>query len=292
MSTLSFDLVSHGALTRVSAAFAGGTHVVLGTERDGADTLLQLAAGLMHPTAGRVALDGLAPFSHAALRRRSAVLCANERLPPGRTVTAALSLALRARSDARSVAAVLDAAGVAHFATRRTANLSAPEVRALALVLALTEPEPALLALFEPLALPGTLQPDFVLQTLARAAAGGAIVLASTSRVEDATRLGGATHALERGTWLDSAVARLSHSQVTLRVRTPEPRRLAALLAEAPDVSAVEWGGGRELLLRGRDLERLAAHVVASARSATIQIEALRYDPPSLDSVAASRGLP
>ena len=289
MTTLSFDLVSHAELSRLSAAFASGTHVVLGTERDGTSTLLELAAGLTRPSAGHVTLDGREPYSHADLRRRVAALSASERLPPGRTVADSLGLALRARNDERSAASLLDAAGLTHFAARRSADLSARDARALALAFALSHPQPILLALFEPLALLGPVSEAFVLQALARAATAGAIVLTSASRLEDAARLGGATSALERGTWLSSAAACPPLSSVTLRVHTPEPRRLAARLSEAPEVNAVEWSGGHELLVHGADLERLAAHVVANARSEAIRITALRYDPPSLDALAAAR---
>jgi ABC-2 type transport system ATP-binding protein len=289
VTTLSFDLVSHGELSRLSAAFSGGTHVVLGTERDGTSTLLELAAGLTRPSTGRVTLDGREPYSQAELRRRVAALSANERLPPGRTVADAFSLALRARRDTRSAASVLDAAGLAHFAALRSAHLAARDARALALALALSHPEPLLLALFEPLALLGPVSEDFVLQALARAVSSGAIVLTSASRLEDAARLGGAVSALERGTWLAAAAACPPLSSITLRVHTPEPRRLAARLSEAPEVSAVEWSGGQELLVHGTDLERLAAHVAKSARSEAIRITALRYNPPSLDALAAAR---
>jgi ABC-2 type transport system ATP-binding protein len=289
VTTLSFDLVSHAELSRVSAAFASGKHVVLGSERDGTSSFLQLAAGRVLARTGRVTLDGQEPYSNAAVRRRIAACSADERLPPGRTVADAMRLALRARGDARSAQTVLDAAGLAHFAARRAAELSARETHALGVVLALSHPNPNLLAVFEPLALLGTLSEDFLLQGLQRAASAGAVVLATANRLEDAARLGAATHALERGIWLDSAAASPPLGQVTLRVQTPEPRRLAARLSEAPDVSAVEWAGGRELLVRGSDLERVAAHVVASARSEAIRIEALRYDPPSLEALAAAR---
>ncbi|HTA92910.1 MAG TPA: hypothetical protein VK745_25205 [Polyangiaceae bacterium] len=289
MTRLSLDLVSHAELVRVSAALLSGTHVVLGTARDGTDTLVRLCAGLMLPGAGRVTVDDRAPFSHADLRRSTGSLFAEERLPPARHVARSLELALRARHDTRSAAAVLDAAGIAQLAARRASELMPREMRALALALALSHPKPALLALFEPLALVGILSETFILEALARHAADGAVVLATAYRIEDATRLGGATRALERGIWLDSAAARPPLSQVTLRVRTPEPRRLAARLSETPDVNAVEWTGGGELLVRGSDLERLAAHVVASARAEAINIDALRYDPPGLDALAAAR---
>jgi ABC-type multidrug transport system ATPase subunit len=289
VSTLGFEAVSHGELSRVTASFASGSHVVLGSEHDGTGALIELAAGLAAPAFGRVRLDGKAQFSSAAVRGRVAALCAVERLPPARTVTGALTLALRARGDARSVHAVLDAAGIAHFAMRRYATLSASDQRALACALALTHPTPSLLALFEPLLLIGVLSEEFVLQSLARANSAGAIVLTSASRVEDALRIGGTISSLVRGAWLDESNTGLSLAEVTLRVRTPEPRRLAARLSEAPQVNAVEWSGGKELLVRGADLTQLAKHVVASARSEVIRIEALRCEPPSLEALAAAR---
>lgn len=289
MSTLTFEAVSQRELLRVTASFASGQHVVLGTEHDGTAALIELAAGMAAPALGRVLLDGAAPFSQARVRLRVAALCAVEQLPPARTVTDALSHALRARGDARSASAVLDAGGLAHFAARRTATLSAREQRALAGLLALTHPTPSLLALFEPLLLVGILSEDFVLQSLARMASAGALVLSSASRVEDALRIGGTISCLERGTWLQASNTGLSLTEATLRVRTPEPRRLAARLAEAPEVNAVEWAGGKELLVRGADLTRLAEHVVASARSEAIRIEALRCQPPSLEALAAAR---
>jgi ABC-2 type transport system ATP-binding protein len=289
MTTLSFDLVSHAELARVSAAFGGGAHVVLGTERDGTNTLVELAAGMARPGTGRVTLNGQQPFAHAMTRRQIGALSAAEQLPPGGDVSSALSAALRARGDARSALSVLDGAGVAHFAARRVLDLSLRELRAVALVLALSHPAPVLLALFEPLALLEILSVDFLLQTLARLAGAGTVVLSTASRVEDAARLGGATSAIERGIWLDSPAARPPLSQVTVRVHTADPRRLAARLSQAPDVSAVEWAGGHELLVRGSDLERVASLVVSSARSEAITIEALRYDPPGLDALAAAR---
>ena len=76
---------------------------------------------------------------------------------------------------------------------------------------------------------------------------------------------------------------------MTLRVHTPEPRRLAARLTEAPDVSGVEWAGGQELLVRGRALEVLAHSVLANARAEAIRITALKPDRPALERLVAAR---
>ena len=113
--------------------------------------------------------------------------------------------------------------------------------------------------------------------------------MCTASRLEDAARLGGDASALERGLWLGSAQARPPLGTVTLRVHTPEPRRLAARLSEAPDISGVEWAGGQELLIHGSELERLAHSVVANARAEAIRITALKQDAPPLEALAAAR---
>ncbi len=249
-----------------------------------------LAAGLAKPNSGRILLAGQAPFSSASARRTIGSLCSQEQLPSARHAAGALQLALRARGEARSASSVLDAAGLAHLARRRLTDLSERETRALALALALSHPKPTLLTLHEPLALVGIVQERFILDTLAQCAGRGAIVLSTASRVEDARRLGGELHALERGLWLDSPANRTPHYQVTLRVQTPNSERLAACLADAQEVSAVTLVGRSELLIHGVDLERIASNVVARAREASVRISALREDTAELEPLATARG--
>gem|GEM_PF-757242 len=286
---LRFQALHHAGLANINASFSAGTHVVVGSEADGTATLIELAAGMTKPSAGSVLLDGVAPWSHARARRRIASLYATETPLPARDVASALSLALRALGEARSALSVLDHAGLAHFAAKRVSKLTPREARALALAFALSQPAPALLALHEPLSVVGIVQEDFVLQRLAERSAAGAIVLCSASRLEDAARLGGSAGALSRGVWLDPASARPPIASVALRVHTAEPRRLAARLSEAPDISGVEWAGGHELIVRGSELERVAHSLVANARAEAIRITAIKPDAPSLEALAAAR---
>jgi ABC-type taurine transport system ATPase subunit len=289
MSELRFDAVNHGPLADVTASFRAGSHVVLGSERDGTDSLVMLAAGLTKPSAGHVTLSGVAAWSNAGTRRRVASLCADETALPGRDVTSALALALRARGDARSALSVLDAAGLAGFATHRVSTLTRREARAVALSIALSHPSPTLVALHEPLGLLGLISEGFVLQSVGRFTERGAIVLCTACRLEDAARLGGSLSSLERGSWLGVGLARVPLAPITLRVHTPDPRRLAARLAEAPEIAAVEWTGGQELLVRGTELERVAHAVVLNARAEAISITALKQDLPALEPLAAAR---
>jgi ABC-type uncharacterized transport system ATPase subunit len=146
-----------------------------------------------------------------------------------------------------------------------------------------------LLALHEPLSIAEIFPEDFVLKTLSERRAEGAVVFCTASRLEDASRLGGDASMLERGLWFSPGQARPPLSAITLRVHTSEPRRLAARLSEAPDVSGVEWTFGQELLVHGSELERLAHSVVANARAEAIRITALKQDAPPLEALAAAR---
>jgi len=289
VSDLRFEALNHAELTNVTATFTPGTHVVVGSERDGTGTLIELAVGMLPPAAGRVLLDGVGPWSSAPARARIASLRADETLLPARDVARSVAFALRARGDTRAPSGVLEGAGLAGLATRRVSALTPRESRAVALAIALSHPRPALIAVHEPLSLIGVIQEDFILRTLAELSAAGSILLGTANRLEDAARLGGKQLALERGLLLDSVQARTPLGTITLRVHTPEPRRLAARLTEAPDISGVEWAGGQELLVHGSELERLAASVVANARAEAIRITALKQDAPALEALAAAR---
>jgi len=289
VNELRFVALRHAELANIDAEFASGTHIVVGGERDGTGTLIELSAGLVEPASGQVLLNGVSAWSNARTRRSVASLCAEETLPPSRDVAGAVTLALRARGDTRSGQHVLDSAGISRFAAQRASELTARETRAVALSIALSHPGPALLALHEPLSVSGIVSEEFILHTLDQRRASGTIVFCSASRLEDAARLGGNQSALERGVWLGSAHARTPLGTLTLRVRTPEPRRLAARLSEAPDITGVEWPGGQELLVHGSELEPLARSVVANARAEAIRITELSPDAPPLEAVAAAR---
>jgi len=286
---LGFQGLNHAGLANINASFSAGTHVVVGTEHDGTATLIELAAGLVQPVSGSVLLYGVAPWSHARTRRRIASLCASETPLPARNVAGALTLALKALGETRSALSVLDDAGLAHFASKRVSSLTPLEARVVALSLALSQREPVLLALHEPLSVVGIVPEAWLLRTLTERSAAGAIVLCTASRLEDATRLGGSASTLSRGSWLAPASAGPPLGSVALRVHTAEPRRLAARLSEAPDVSGVEWAGGHELIVHGGELERVAHSIVANARAEAIRITALKPDAPSLDALAAAR---
>ena len=289
MTELDFEAANLGLLANISGTLSEGCHTVVGSERDGTALLLQLAAGITQASSGRVTLDGVPPGSDAPIRRRTATLCADETLPPGRNVKGSLELALQARGDARSAFSVLDAAGLTEFAARRVSSLGAREQRAVALALALSHPDPKLAVLHEPLSLVGIVSEEYLLGALQRMGEAGTVVLCTANRVQDATRLGGEVSALERGLWLDSPEARRGLTRITVRVHASEPQRLLECVARAPEISGAHWLGGHEVLVYGSHFEQIARAIVVSARAAAVQILALKQDAPALEALAAAR---
>jgi len=289
VSTLELHRAWYGPLTAASARLTGGTYVVLGSAQDGAAALIELIAGVAPPSSGHVLIEGKPPFADPNTRRRIGALCTEERLPPAKTVARALGSLLRAREDSRSADAILDAMGLTWLRQRRPSSLSAREARAVALALVLSQHEPLLVALFEPLALGGIISEGRMRESLARFSRAGAVVLTTASRLEDAAVIEGSLSVLHRGTWLDSSAARATVELVALRVQTDAAARLATMLAGKEGIGKVEALGPRELIVRGEDVERVAACVLASAQEASVAVEALRVDAPSLPELALAR---
>jgi len=289
VSTLELHRAWHGPLTAASARLTGGTYVALGRAQDGAAALIELSAGIVRPSSGQVFLDGKAPFADPETRRRIGALGAEERLPPAKTVALALGSLLRAREDTRSAGEILDQFGLSWLLSRRPSSLILRETRAVALALALSQREPLLLALFEPLSLDGIIQEGSLRESVARCSGAGAVVLTTASRLEDAATIEGTLSVLERGTWLGASAARAPTETVALRVRSADATRLARALAAKDEISALEAASPRELIVHGNDPERVAAHVLTSAKEAAITIEALRIDAPTLSELTAAR---
>lgn len=135
---------------------------LVGANGAGKSTLLRLAAGLLAPGGGAVTIDGVAPASMEAGARalRVAFLSQAERLPFAFRV---LDFVLMGRApripglrgpgprDLDAALAALDRVGIAAFAPRPVAELSAGELQAVRLARALAQDTP-FLALDEPTA--------------------------------------------------------------------------------------------------------------------------------------------
>ncbi|VBB44548.1 molybdate transporter subunit; ATP-binding component of ABC superfamily [uncultured Desulfatiglans sp.] len=147
----------------VDAAFEGpesGVTALFGPSGAGKTSLISMVAGLMHPDAGRIQVNGLCLFDserHINLppeKRRIGYVFQDGRLLPHLSVRGNLTYGMRLTpANRRFVAfdAVVELLGIGHLLSRRPARLSGGEKQRVAIGRALLT-SPAMLLMDEPLA--------------------------------------------------------------------------------------------------------------------------------------------
>lgn len=299
MSVLELSAVSEGALGALELSLTAGLHVVLGAPADGTRELIAVSAGLIRPRRGRVRVAGREPYASPELRQRIASLLAKERLIPEATVGASVARALSIAGEKNSAPAdILGAAGLGSWAARPPASLDAAEVRAVALALALARNQPLLVALHEPLCVPGVPR-QLVLDRIARLAGNGACVLCATASAQHGKALSSSLLLLDRGRLVRQAaplpVELAPGSVPDFVVRSDDPRRLAIELAGEAAVTGVDWDQEQSpgtIRVRGTDPTELALAIARVAVFRSIHVSALCPALPTLDVVrGASAGL-
>ncbi|MET7397371.1 ATP-binding cassette domain-containing protein [Dactylosporangium sp. NPDC005572] len=132
---------------------AGARHAVIGPNGAGKTTLVNLIAGTVRPSGGRIVVDGRAVTRHGVARRARAGIgrtYQHPAVPAPLTVAETVALAVPARAGRRDrVAAVLDEAGLLPNADRPAGQLPYGQQRVLELATVLAR-RPRLLLLDEP----------------------------------------------------------------------------------------------------------------------------------------------
>ena len=161
MSFLELDALTkrygeHAAVDGMSLAVARGEFVsLLGPSGCGKTTTLQMIAGFVEPTAGRITLEGRDLLAVPAAKRGLGIVFQNYALFPHMTVAENVAFGLEMRSVGRTerqqrVAETLALVGLSGFAERHPAQLSGGQQQRVALARALVI-RPGLLLLDEPL---------------------------------------------------------------------------------------------------------------------------------------------
>jgi len=198
MTVLELRQAGAGRLTRVDLALPAGMHVFLGRPHDGTTALVEMAAGLLRPRRGRVLVADREPWASPAVRRRIGALLEHEQLPPGRTVSDGVRAALELRNDTADVEGVLARLGIESWGQRRIVGLSPAETRAVALALALSIRDAALLVLHEPLSNLGGVDRSVVLRGLARFGRQDTCVVCTSASARDAAVISDSVFLLEQ----------------------------------------------------------------------------------------------
>jgi ABC-type multidrug transport system ATPase subunit len=188
--------------------------------------------------------------------------------------------------------------GLEAWADRAIADLDADEQRSVALAVALATPDPLLLVLADPLArVPGAGRAA-VRDALHAAAREGAVVVCTTPSIPSAVELGGGVVLLEAGRFTrrlapSAATGLVPGLALELVVETPDPRALAAALANEPAVTTLRFDireARHVVRVRGEDVESVSLAVARAAVERSIVIEALHAEAPALELATAASG--
>lgn len=284
------------ALARLSAAWGGGAHAVVGAREDGGPLLLAIVAGHARPRAGSVRVLQGSP-GDAAVRPRVAYVPLEPALPDAMRVREVLALAAAVRGEpAADAAERLAVLGVASLAPRPVRTLAPEEARAVALAEAVTSPSVRVLLVEEPLVGVDPRAVTRLPEALRARARDGCAVLVATASLRDAGDLADDHLLLRRGAVAGRAtslaeLAAFATDGVRVRVVASDPQALLAAVARDPAVEAVARRDAA-VVARGRDVIALAAAVGRAVVESGVDVTEMRVEPPSLDDArSASAGV-
>lgn len=295
---LVFDQVSYWygdlvAVNAISATVQPGITGLLGPNGAGKTTLLQLAAGLLAPASGTVAVYGEAPAVNPAIYRHVALVPAREALPgaltPRQFVEARATLL--GLADVRgATAAALALVNLEREASRPIEGFSKGMRQRTKLAAALVH-APTLLLLDEPF---NGLDPRQRMQLLAlleARAADGTAVLLSSHILEEIEPVASTMLVMVAGRLAASGDYRtlrrlMTDRPHTLRIRSSDDRRLGARLLSEPDVVAVELTT-EGMLVQTTDFTQLAHRLAPVAQASAVTVLAVQPTDESLEHVFA-----
>jgi ABC-type multidrug transport system ATPase subunit len=260
---------------------ARGSYALVGAPHDGVDLLLAVLAGEARPRKGTVLVGGSKPGPRATV----AYVPYAPDLPSVLKVDAYLRFASQIRGEPATAAEErLAVLGVAPLAGRRIGTLTLEELRAVALVEALTS-RASLLLLAEPLSDVDPRACGRIPEALAARVRGGATVVLSTASRADAALLGHDALFFERGklarrsTADDSWAPPLGARGARLFVRSEGARYLLSELAADPTFQEVH-GQGSDLVVTGKDPVAMAVAVAVATRRANVEVDLLQFEEP------------
>jgi ABC-2 type transport system ATP-binding protein len=204
----------------------------LGPNGAGKSTTMRAIVGLDRPTTGEVLVNGRRYTDHPAPLRQVGALLEVRAFHPGRTAyQQLLALAATGGFGKRRVHQVLGMVGLDQVAGKRTRGFSMGMGQRLGIAAALLG-DPAVVLLDEPI---NGLDPDgirWVRGLLRHLAREGRTVFVSSHLMSEMALAADHLIILGRGRLLaDVSMAEMTAAATTVRVRTPQPDRLGALLS-------------------------------------------------------------
>ena len=279
------------AVNDVSCELDAGITGVLGPNGAGKTTVLHMIAGLLHPSAGEVLIDGEPTAGRPGIYRKLALVPEREAVHPFLTgfEFARMSARLQQLPDPDAAAAkaikLVDLEDAQH---RRIGTYSKGMRQRIKIAGAMVH-EPEILLLDEPFNGMDPRQRLQMMDVMRRLAADGKTIIISSHILEELNDLATNVLVMVSGRLAASGHFReirrlMTDRPHTFTIRSSDDRALAAALLADPSVFGVELTPAG-IVLRTADRGALTRHLPRTAKNANIRLLEIRPTDESLESV-------
>jgi ABC-2 type transport system ATP-binding protein len=221
----------------------GEVQAVLGPNGAGKTTAISLLLGLLRPDSGSATLFGEGPHALGARRRIGAML-QTAGVPETLTAGELLSLFRSYYPQPRTVADIVELAGVGDLLKRRYGKLSGGQQRRVQFALSLAG-QPEILFLDEPTTGLDIDARQTIWKTIRALVAEGCAVVLTTHYLEEAEALADRVSVLARGRMVASGDVQQIRARVAQRRISCLSRLASEAIAAWPEVRSVARDGGR-----------------------------------------------
>jgi ABC-2 type transport system ATP-binding protein len=279
------------AVNGVTFSLGAGVTGLLGPNGAGKSTLLHMIAGLLHPSAGAVTVDGRPTYGDPEIFRRVGLVPEREAVfgfLTGREFIRLNADLQGLRSPAEAVDRALATVDLEAAADRSLATYS-KGMRQRAKVAAALVHGPSVLVLDEPFNGMDPRQRLHMMDLLRDLAGAGRTILFSSHILEEVERVAERVLVVVAGRLAASGDFREIRRLMTdrphaFRLRTSDDRALAAAIVARPTVAGVALEDGR-LVVRAEDYAAFTGELAGIARAQGISIYELIPADESLESV-------
>jgi ABC-2 type transport system ATP-binding protein len=279
------------AVNDVSCALGPGITGVLGPNGAGKTTVLHMIAGLLHPSAGEVLIDGEPSAGRSEIYRKVALVPEREAVHPFLTgfEFARMSARLHRLPDPDAAAARAIALVDLEEAQHRRIGTYSKGMRQRIKIAGAFVHDPSIVLLDEPFNGMDPRQRLHMMDVLRREAAEGRVVVISSHILEELADLADNVLVMVAGRLAASGHYReirrlMTDRPHTFRIRSSDDRRLAATLLFDVSVFGVELTDSG-IVVRTAERRALTQHLPRAARSAQIRLLEIHPTDESLESV-------
>lgn len=294
--SLQLERVSFGRIFELTLELQPGLHVVVGDVSDGALDLLRLCGGDVAPRRGRVRIDNAAPHSSPGLRRALGCAYATTAFEE-KLVGDAVARRLAIHASSITPESALARLGIEQLVARPSASLTALEIHAIDLAIALSVDSPKALLLHEPLTFCGGSYAQVILSAI-RQRAEFAVVICATASPHVATLLAPASLLLKGGrlehdVLLPTRPGFTADAPARLRVECAHADLMAEALTRHLAVSGITWQRGDAfLVVEGAEVEALSTAILTLSverQWPVYQLTPVLPDPVEIRATRAAR---